>query len=36
MLWPAIGLLVFSRAIFLFLAKAMHTTPLGTAYALWN
>jgi len=27
--------LVFSIASFLFFAKAMHTTPLGTAYAVW-
>jgi quaternary ammonium compound-resistance protein SugE len=35
-LWPTIGLLFFSRASFLFFAEAIHTTPLGTAYALWT
>ncbi len=35
-LWPTIGFLVFSMASFLFLAKAMHTIPLGTAYAVWT
>jgi quaternary ammonium compound-resistance protein SugE len=35
-LWPTIGFLVFSIASFLFLAKAMNTIPLGTAYAVWT
>jgi quaternary ammonium compound-resistance protein SugE len=35
-LWPTIGFLVFSMASFLFLAKAMQTIPLGTAYAVWT
>ena len=35
-LWPTIGFLVFSIASFMFLARAMHTIPLGTAYAVWT
>ena len=35
-LWPTIGFLVFSIRSFLFLSKAMHTIPLGTAYAAWT
>ena len=35
-LWPTIGFLVFSIGSFLFLSKAMHTIPLGTAYAVWT
>lgn len=34
--WPSAGFLVLASASFVFLALALKTLPIGTAYAVWT
>lgn len=35
-LWPSLGTLLLMAVSFLFLAKAVQSIPIGTAYAVWT
>jgi quaternary ammonium compound-resistance protein SugE len=35
-LWPSVGTVTAMAVSFLFLAQALKTIPLGTAYAVWT
>ena len=35
-LWPSVGTVMAMAVSFLFLAQALKTIPLGTAYAVWT